>query len=225
MNQNSNRILIIDAGNYSIKAGFAGDGFPKLIFPSIISKDPNNGSIVVGKVLDKEHDFSSKNWIFKDEWDEKTLEIVFDHIFNSLKVDSSSISVLFAEPSINSLENKEKIKKVLFDKFNVSKLLVSKQSELIIHAMWQRAGLVIDLGHSSTTCIPYFEGFEITPAVKKTKIAGITLLKYINDYITSNGNQKENIYDLSKRMEGIFYIANNFNLESLKGSSQKNGAF
>jgi actin-related protein len=213
LKRNSERILILDVGNYSVKAGFAGDGFPKLIFPSIITKDPEHNTNVVGKLLNIKSDLSSANWIFKDEWDEKKLEVLFEHIFSSLRTDSSLVSVLFAEPSVNSEENRQKVKKILFEKFNISKLLISKQSELILHAMWQRAGLVVDLGHSSTTCIPYYEGFEIAPAIRKTKIGGNTLMKVLNDYITSKGNNFESIYDLPKKMEDLFYIANNFDLE------------
>jgi actin-related protein len=48
MKKNNERILIIDVGNYSIKAGFAGDGFPKLILPSLVKKDLERNITLVG---------------------------------------------------------------------------------------------------------------------------------------------------------------------------------
>jgi actin-related protein len=213
MKKNTERILIIDVGNYSVKAGFAGDGFPKLILPSIITKDPKNNRNIVGKIFQRDSKSVSPEWIFQGEWDIQILEVIFKHIFTKLKVEPSSTSILFAEPASNTDSNREKIKRILFEAFKVPKLLISKQSELILHAMWQRAGLVIDLGHSSTICVPYYEGFEISPGIRKTKIAGNMLMDSINNYIKSTGNISVNIYDLPKRMEGLFYIANNFGLE------------
>ncbi|OLS22914.1 MAG: Bacterial actin-related protein [Candidatus Heimdallarchaeota archaeon LC_3] len=206
-------ILIIDVGNYNIKTGFAGDGYPKLVFPSLILKNNTTGNELVGKSAIPFLDFSSQNWIFQDQWSEKNLEILFTHIFNNLKVNPSDLSILFAEPSDNSNENREKVKKILFEQFKVAGLLISKQSELILHAMWQRTGLVVDMGHSLSTCIPYFEGFEVEPAIKRTRIAGHILTHVLNNHISSTGYHPVNIYDLPKRMEGIFYIANNYDLE------------
>jgi actin-related protein len=213
MKKNNERILIIDVGNYSIKAGFAGDGFPKLILPSLVKKDLERNITLVGNSLVKDILSISSEWIFQGEWDFEKLKAIFKHIFTKLKVEPSSTSILFAEPTANTDSNREKIKNILFDIFKVPKLLISKQSELILHAMWQRAGLVIDLGHSSTVCVPYYEGFEISPGIRRTNIAGNTIMESINDYIKATGNISANIYDLPKRMEGLFYIANNFDLE------------
>lgn len=213
MKKNLEKILIIDVGNYSIKAGLAGDGFPKLILPSLVKKDLDRNITIIGKTTANEKDSIPSEWIFQGEWDDNKVEAIFNYIFSKLKVEPSLTSILFAEPAINSERNREKIKKILFETFRVPQLLISKQSELILHAMWQRAGLVVDLGHSSSVCVPYYEGFEITPGIRKTKVAGNVIMESINEYIRTTGNSFVNIYDLPKKMEGLFYIANNFDLE------------
>jgi actin-related protein len=211
------KALIIDSGTFAIKAGFAGDGYPKLVFPSIIVKDTVTHSYLVGKDVFNTTSVTNEKiypFPYEKDWNFADVHRIITYIYQELHVDPKITPVLFGEPTFNSAHNHDKLIELFFKEFQVPKLLIAKQSELILHAMFQRTGLVIDLGYATGYCVPYYEGFEITPAIRKFKITGKVILEKIQELISKSGTEVINDYDLSKKIDTLFYVANNFDIES-----------
>ena len=210
------RILVIDLGNYLTKAGFASEGYPKLVFPSVVAYDSDQSRFLVGEeaVKNTSSKVEKKYPIIHNlVWDWIAIKEIFKYIFDKLNIDIKYISVLIGEPTKNAPENRKKLIKILFEELQVPKLLIIKQSEMILHTMWSKTGLVLDIGHSTGYCVPYYQGFEITPAIRKFNIQGSWVLDQVKFLITLNQQSPLDIYTLGKKLEEVFYIANNFDLE------------
>ena len=198
------------------KVGFAGDGYPKLVFPSVVSTDSSTGQTLVGENVPTHqlpNDAIRNPFTHDSAWNFDDIKAIIHHLYNHLRIDPKNTPVLFSEPTMNHKENREQVLHFFFNELGIPRLLVSRQSELVLHAFWQRTGLVVELGHSASYCVPYFEGFIISPAIKKVGVTGKMILEAINNSIATKGHQIIDIYELPKYLSDIFYIANNFNLE------------
>ncbi|EFP12303.1 hypothetical protein CRE_24309 [Caenorhabditis remanei] len=80
--------VVIDNGTSTIKAGFAGNDFPPLVFPSNVGESGLVGSKAFKKRFQVGLTHPIKNGIISD-WN--SMEIIWDHVFTELNADSKTI--------------------------------------------------------------------------------------------------------------------------------------
>ena len=210
------QILVIDHGSYMTKAGFASEGYPKLIFPSVVAYSPELTRPFIGEeAISYNANNAEKKFpvVHNTVWDWLAMKEIFKYVYQKLHIDPKTTPVLIGEPTQNVPENRKNVIKYFFEELQVPKLLILKQSEMILHTMWSKTGLVLEIGHSTGYCVPYYEGFEITPAIRKFTIQGSWVLDQINRLIETKRQNPLDIYSLGRKLEDIFYIANNYDLE------------
>ena len=129
--------IIIDIGTSSIKAGLSGQEKPSLVFPNYFGEMKYSKSVGILKEDDKKKrigkdcdkyfgviklKYPLTNGVFNDD---KDIEIIFDHIYSNLDMSITEIKehpVLIAEPLLNPQQNRQKIAKLLFDKYKIEHL-------------------------------------------------------------------------------------------------------
>ncbi|EGR31582.1 hypothetical protein IMG5_106340 [Ichthyophthirius multifiliis] len=93
----------------------------------------------------------------------------------------SSCNILIIDSPLNSKEYKKQIADILFDDMKVNSVLFQNSSTLSLFSTGETTGLVIESGHSQTTCIPVFEGFPILHAFQHTNLAGQKITEILKE--------------------------------------------
>ena len=128
MVDSSAKVVVLDLGSDTIKAGFAGDEYPNVS----IKMDPS--VMKGGRVLN---------------WD--GMETLWGDAFTQLGVSADAAGgVLVTEAIYNPPQSKEEIVTRMFEKMNVQKCWVGSQPHMSLLASGRTTGLVVDSGHGLT---------------------------------------------------------------------------
>jgi centractin len=193
----TNQPVVIDNGSGVIKAGFAGEEFPKLVFPSFVGR-PKHVKIMAGAVEGNEFvgqkaeqlrgllrlNYPIEHGTVKDWLD---MELVWNHIYQELSIQSEEHPVLLTEPPLNPSKNKEQTAQIFFETFNVPALFLSLQAVLSLYASGRTTGVVLDVGDGVTHAVPVFEGFTIPTAVYRIDLAGRDVTEYLQILLRKAG--------------------------------------
>ena len=157
--------IIIDIGTSSIKAGLSGQEKPSLVFPNYFGEMKYSKSVGILKEDDKKKrigkDCEKYFGVIKLKYplthgvfnDDKDIEIIFDHIYSNLDMSITEIKehpVLIAEPLLNPQQNRQKIAKLLFDKYKIEHLFFASQPILSLFSTSSTSGAVLESGDGVT---------------------------------------------------------------------------
>jgi actin, other eukaryote len=222
-----NPVVVIDSGSGFIKAGFAGDDEP-VVFPSIVGKPINSGS--AGQktyVGDEANSMRNRltlsrpmeNGIVKN-WDD--MEKVWSHTFHDkLRVDPAAQPVMLTDSSLNVKANREKMVKIMFEKFKVPALYVATAPALSLYASGRRTGIVLECGYGFGQIVPIDNGRVISNAISRLDVAGSDLTNYLLKLLTERGDestsltQREIVQDVKEK---LCYVAEDFDAEMQKAA-------
>jgi len=109
-------------------------------------------------------------------WD--LLEQLWDHMFTTqLQLSPSEHPILMAEPSFNTKPLREKSTEILFEKYKIPALFVSKNAVLTSFSSGKATSLVLDSGGGVTSCVPVNDGYVLKKAIVSSTLAGDRLTK------------------------------------------------
>jgi actin-related protein len=191
--------LVVDNGSGSIKAGFAGEDAPKVMFPTIVGATKHKSTVVgmgekecfVGsEAQEKRGTLILKKPIERgmiSSWED--MEHMWHHtFFQELRVNPSDDigCVLLTEAPLNSKENREKMIQVMFESFNVPAAFLQMSAVLALYASGRTTGVVVDSGHAISHTVPIYEGYAMPHSIKKMELAGQDLTNYLVKILQEN---------------------------------------
>ena len=155
--------LVIDNGGYVMRAGFAGDEAPRVVFPTLVGRGrvqtevhsvgdaaiPRAGLLTMTyPSLDRGPDV---NW--------EDMEAIWHHTFyNELRVAPEELpGVLLTEPPLNPRANRERMTTIMFETFNAQAMYLSNAAILALYASARTTGVVVDSGHERTYVVAVYE--------------------------------------------------------------------
>ncbi|KAC9307208.1 hypothetical protein R6Q59_003156 [Mikania micrantha] len=228
--------IVIDTGSGSMKAGFAGDDAPRVIFPTISGSprykttgvmDHNNDNNFVGD----EALSGGGHMILKypiehgtiSDWD--GMEKIWHHTFyNELRVDPEEHPVLLTEPLLNSRLTRERITQIMFETFNLPAMSLYLQAVLSMYASGRTTGIVLDIGDGMSQFVPVYEGHMLPHGPVRHNLGGRDLTLYLmkilleRGYVFNNAVEQEIARDIKEKHS---YVALDYDqeLETKKNSS------
>ncbi|XP_060908639.1 uncharacterized protein LOC132985323 isoform X2 [Labrus mixtus] len=189
--------IVLDTGSGLMKAGFADQDLPNIIFPTIIGspkyEEIMNGNLerdtYIGHeaqhmrgVLALKHPI--KNGIIRN-WDD--MEKIWHHTFQQLGVDPEDHPVLITEAAMNPLQNRQRMVEIMFECFCVPFTYVAMQAVLALYAAGKSTGVVFDSGDGVSHSVPVFEGYSLPHAVQRFPLAGVDVTMHLKKLLQEQG--------------------------------------
>ena len=191
----ANQPVVLDNGTGVIKAGFAGNDRPRIVFNSAVGR-PKHVRVMPGGQLEgadvfvgakvAEHrgalkiSYPMEHGVVTDWAD---MERVWSHVFNSrehgLGVSAEEHPVLLTEAPLNPYSHREKAAEVFFESFSAPALFCAPQAILSLYASGRTTGLVLDAGDGVTHAVPVYEGFALPHAICRMDIAGRDISEHL----------------------------------------------
>eukprot|EP00300_Choanocystis_sp_HF-7_P020464 c20599_g1_i3.p1 GENE.c20599_g1_i3~~c20599_g1_i3.p1 ORF type:complete len:215 (+),score=38.24 c20599_g1_i3:221-865(+) len=104
-------------------------------------------------------------------WDDMTQ--LWTHMYRTeLKKNAEEHPLLFSESVVMSMQDRENIAEIFFEKLHVPAINFASQGTLALYASDRTTGVVLDSGHDLTQCVPIYEGFPIQAAMQCHDLGG-----------------------------------------------------
>ncbi|KAI0223975.1 centractin- actin- protein of the dynactin complex [Massospora cicadina] len=194
----TNQPVVIDNGSGVIKAGFAGAGLPKSVFPSIVGHPKHvrimagavEGDTFIGKRAEELRGLLRVSYPMEHgtviDWDD--MESIWRYLYSDeLKVLPEEHPVLLTEAPFSPTSMREQAAQIFFETFNVPSFLTSVQAVLSLYASGRTTGIVLDCGDGVTHAVPIYEGFSMPNAVRRVDIAGRDVTDYLQSLLRKSG--------------------------------------
>jgi actin-related protein len=217
--------IILDNGTGIIKAGLAGENFPRVILPNVVGYPKfkrmafysNKSIYICDNAISKKGilklSYPLKHGIVQN-WDE--LEKVWDKTFDMLGVNTCDYNMLLTEAPFNPLKNREQMSEIMFEKFNVPKLYIAIQAVLSLYAAGRTTGIVLDSGDGVTHTVPIYDGFIVNHCNLRTNLAGRNMTNYMGRLLMEQGLYLHNSSEreiVKKIKEKLCYLSLNYQKE------------
>lgn len=215
--------IILDFGSRYTKAGFSGDGYPRFILPSVVGyrNDPKTSNeeplICYDAIYASEKEHINMIYPFEEttrvDWQWKPAMELIMYVISQLGVNTRDFNALYIEPLHSNPNNTNKVVSLLKDVFLFKKVHTYKQSQLSMHEMHTTTGLVIEMGHSLTSIVAYYKGYEMADTLHFYLFGGKTILDEFQEIIEHDAEENISTYDLAKIVDKYFYVAENYEQE------------
>ena len=225
--------IVIDNGGGLLKAGFAGENAPRVVFPTIVGH-PRNRQTFYEKFGPKPHFIGDEALYNRADvllnrpieqgrivnWDD--METIWRFAFNELGVNPKEHPVILTEQPNNSNPSREMMKRIMFKTFHVPKLFIGITAVELLKKTGRRTGLVLDSGFGRTTTIPIHEGVPIPYAIMSWDLGGQDLDDFMVRILNCSGHRFAMISEPTDARcikEKLGYVAEDFNEEMQKAAS------
>ncbi|KAK3369386.1 hypothetical protein B0T24DRAFT_632500 [Lasiosphaeria ovina] len=190
------RVLVVDTGSYTVKAGFGGDARPSSEFASIVGYPRHIPVCTLGmnwksnftgpEVIDAKRSVlnivSPLQNITVTNWD--SLETLWAYTFRrELHANAEDHAIVMTEPAGWAPRDREKFATIMFETFDVPALFSSTTAPLALYASGRTTGLVVDSGHGATSVVPVYAGFPLPHAVRPFAFAGRDVTSHLRSLL------------------------------------------
>ena len=222
-NLTQKQYLILDLGSQHTKAGYSGDGYPRFILPSVLGyrgnpKTSNEDPLIAYDAIyasEKEkinlvYPFEEKS---RAEWDWKTAKELISSLITQLSVNPKQYNVIYIEPIHSNPNNTRRLVDLLEKKLQFQKVITYKQPHLILQELNVKSGLVIELGHSLSSVVAYYKGYEMVDTIQYFDVGGKIISEEFRNDIRYQIVQEVSLFDLGRIIDKYFYMAEDFDQE------------
>mmetsp|Transcript_7968 Transcript_7968/g.17549 ORF Transcript_7968/g.17549 Transcript_7968/m.17549 type:complete len:438 (-) Transcript_7968:184-1497(-) len=192
--------LVLDIGSTATKAGYAGEDCPKFVVPSsvgVVGGESGSSVDSASGMSAEMHVGTSALSVRRDgmrvvsplsdgiiaDWD--VAEALVEHTYkHCLRCDASEHPLLMAESTFNAPAAREKTTELLFEKFNVPALFLSKNATLAAFAAGRGTALVLEMGGGSACAAAVHDGYVLHKPLKRSPFCGEWMDKLMRASLT-----------------------------------------
>ena len=221
------QMLVIDAGSFMIKSGFAGDDAPRSVHPTIVGRAKHAGIMVgmdqkdayVGDEAQSKRGVLTLKYPIESgairNWDDFE-KLLHHNFYNELRVAPEEHPVLLALGPTNGKETRERAIQMLFENFNVPAVYTISPAVLSLYASGRTTGVVVTMGESVCHCTVVYEGYSLPHATTSLHIGGRDITDYLMKIMTERGYsftttaERDIVRDVKEKLT---YVALDFDQE------------
>lgn len=160
--------LVVDPGSYSIRAGYAGEDSPKLAFSSSYGFNGTNNFIGDNSLHLPRENTEILNPL--------PLAQTLDYVVKTLHVDTPEHPLLLTEPTWNSKAARTEAMQLALEENSFPAVYLVKSPVASLFAAGKGSGLIVDIGHETTSVTPVVDGLVLYKPIRRSRYAG----KYLN---------------------------------------------
>jgi len=195
------RPVVCDTGTGHIKAGFAGEQEPSLLFPNLVGRPilrydavlsggQKLRDLMIGEDANCMRSMLQlarpiQNGIIQN-WDD--MEAVWDHTFAQLGVNPPEHNIVQTEAALNPKANREKILETMFERYGFAAANISVQAILALNSRGLTSGFIIDSGDGVTNLVPVYEGYVDAARVQRVNLAGRHVTEHLMKLLVGQGH-------------------------------------
>jgi len=224
---NRENAVVLDTGTGFLKAGYAGDEAPRVLFPCMTGrptlryeeamandeamKDFYVGDEAAMRRANLEISYPVSNGVVRD-WED--MGLVWDHAFEQLGCDPTECKVMLTDPPLNPKANRERMMSTMFETYGFRAAYVQVQAVLTLYAQGLMTGVVVDSGDGVTHIVPVVDGFSFPNLTKRLNVAGRHVTSRMIDLLTRRGyplNRSADMETARLIKEELCYVAYDYN--------------
>lgn len=188
----SEAVVVVDTGSACLRAGFAGEGAPRVVATMHGGHQVGRGSSLCPSSLTSSEDskasstaFSAEQQNFTVEWDGllDTWEALFEQ---QLMIDCSDHSFVMSTLPDMTPTSRSTMIETMFEHFDAPCLRTESPAVLSLHALGLRDGLVIDCGNRLSVT-PIVEGYVFEQATHRSFYGGLELTAELRRRLMDSG--------------------------------------
>ncbi|MHA1983134.1 MAG: hypothetical protein ACW967_02190 [Candidatus Hodarchaeales archaeon] len=213
----------MDLGSQHIKIGYSGEGYPRFIIPSVVgyrNYPPKSSDIpliaydaIYEKKVHLTYPFQEANITARAEWDWLSAKELISSSIRKLSIDPENFFVFYIEPLHSNPTNTRRLIDLLTEKFRFPKVLTYKQSILSMSVMNKISGMLMEFGHTMSSIVSYYKGFEIEPSLRFFSISGRIIAEQFAKVLKEQLKQEVTTYELVRVIDKHFYVAKDYEQE------------
>lgn len=136
-------------------------------------------SYFIGKPLDDHrgafllHHPLHRGQVAPGGWD--AMELLLEHIYEkqNLNAKIEEHPLLLTEPPLNCTKHREEMASLVFETFRAPAMFLAPPAVLSLYASGRTTGVVLDVGHGVTHCIPVYEGYALPHSILRSDLGGM----------------------------------------------------
>jgi actin-related protein len=217
-NAPNDNTVVIDPGSHTMRFGIGGDDKPITEFRTMVgspkyekmmySKDNANnyiGSLMTNEIKNVLKMRYPLKYGIVNNWSD--MERIFEYGFDRINEYTKDYdSVIVSEPCLNNILYRDRIKEILFEKFNIPKCLFVYQGVLALYGAGKLDGLVVDIGHTVAQITPVYQGYIIDRGIARFDVSGSDISEYLQRLLELEGLKlKLDTVDTIKHRMSTFY--------------------
>lgn len=216
--------VFIDGQAESLRAGFATDDGPRIVFPSIVGYPsaverllhwPNLKSFYCGNEAQARRNILTissplSNGIVNN-WDD--METLWRHTFlDALHVSPEEHPVLLTSSPMAQRKQKERTAEIMFETFKTPAVCLVTTAALAVFASGRTTGLVVDTGEDVSKLVPIVDGSVLRPAVQHLSFTDSDLTAHLKQLLVLRSRLHATIRNETVRdiKEKLCYLSMNF---------------
>ena len=110
-------------------------------------------------------------------------EILERSLIKNLQLQPKDTPLILTENSIHNKDNRTKLTKFLFEKFQFPAIFICKDAVLTAFACGRSTALVLDSGYRSTTATPVHDGYVLQKSIVRHAVGGESLSQLLANYL------------------------------------------
>lgn len=192
--------VVFDLGQFSTKIGFGGENDPRHTFYTICGV-PKYSTIGVqqSKQIYVGNEVSDSLGLYKITFpiekgnivDWPMFEALIDYCFYSLRIDPTTINVLYTIDANLPRETRKNLFKIFLEKHQISGFYPVPSALLTMYSGGFSTGLVVDIGAAFIRITPIFEGYILKHAIKYLDLGGSVLDHFMKKLVSKLGFNAE----------------------------------
>jgi actin-related protein len=206
-------VLVLDFGSGFVKAGFAGNDAPSLIFPSVIGKPRTKQAggqaqePLVGEAAQTSPDVIQKRPIDRGvikSWNE--LHVIINYIYQTLDLKSENNSVLIARPSGAETKQLEHLTEHFLETLHAPSVSFISSATLSLLSTGRVTGIIAECGYGVTNVVPIFESFGLEHARITSELGGCDVDAYLKTLLKKIGMTENDNAAVHEVKEQLCYV-------------------
>ncbi|KAK8870754.1 hypothetical protein M9Y10_008641 [Tritrichomonas musculus] len=210
----SDPILVIDFGSGFVKAGFAGNDAPSLIFPTVVGKphrhikSASGGSdILIGEAAQANPEVIPtypiersvvKNW--------QNMSSIISYIYQTLDLKGENNNVLISRPSGVDTKQLEKLTEEFLESIRSPSISFISSATLSLLSTGRVTGIVAECGYGVTNVVPIFESFGLEHARITSDLGGCDVDAYLKILLKKIGMTENDNNAVREVKEQLCYV-------------------